>query len=102
MKRNTVILLSKAKQSKAKQSRNCILNNNFKFYISQIFKTFNFLSADFRFCRLLASLQKLFSNIIKLLFIFELPIFKQNFNFAKNIYLNVFNKKFILSRRIFL
>ena len=41
---NTVIMLSKAKQSKAKQSHNCILSNNFKFYISQFFKTFKLIS----------------------------------------------------------
>ena len=29
MNKTTVIMLSKAKQSKAKQSHNCILNNNF-------------------------------------------------------------------------
>ena len=43
---NTVILLSKAKQSKAKQSYNCLLNNNFKFYISQFLKAFKFLSVS--------------------------------------------------------
>ena len=37
-------------------------------------------------------LQKFFQNIIKRL-LFELPQFNQNFNFARNIYLNVFNKK---------
>ena len=50
----TIILLSKAKQSKAKQSKakqskakhNCLLNNNFKFYISQSLKAFKFLSAS--------------------------------------------------------
>ena len=84
MNKNTVILLSKAKQSKAKQSHNCLLNNNFKFYISQFLKAFKFLSASIL-------LQKFLSN--KKL-IFELFQFNQNFNFAKNIYLNVFNKKY--------
>ena len=46
MNKNTVILLSKAKQSKAKQSHNCILNNSFKFYISQFLNAFKFLSAS--------------------------------------------------------
>ena len=40
--KNTVILLSKAKQS-----HNCLLNNNFKFYISQSLKAFKFLSVSF-------------------------------------------------------
>ena len=40
MNKNTVILLSKAKQS-----HNYILNNYFKFYISQFLKAFKFLSA---------------------------------------------------------
>ena len=31
--------------SKAKQSHNCLLNNNFKFYIFQFLKAFKFLSA---------------------------------------------------------
>ena len=44
MYETTVIMLSKAKQSKAKQSHNCILSNNFKFYISQFFKTFKLIS----------------------------------------------------------
>ena len=43
---NTVNLLSKAKQSKAKQSYNCLLNNNFKFYIFQFLKAFKFLSVS--------------------------------------------------------
>ena len=73
---------SKAKQSKAKQSHNCLLNNNFKFYISQFLKAFKFLSVSIL-------LQKFLSN--KKL-IFELSQFNQNFNFARNIYLNVFNK----------
>ena len=47
--KNTVNLLSKAKQSKAKQSHNCLLSNNFKFHISQLFKTLNFLSVFFSF-----------------------------------------------------
>ena len=34
------------KQSKAKQSHNCLLNNNFKFYISQFLKAFKFLSVS--------------------------------------------------------
>ena len=46
MNKNTVILLSKAKQSKAKQSHNSLLNNNFKFYISQFLKAFKFLSVS--------------------------------------------------------
>ncbi len=41
---NTVNLLSKAKQSKAKQSYNCLLNNYFKFlfqkYFLHLVKTF--------------------------------------------------------------
>ena len=41
MNKNTVILLSKAKQS-----HNCLLNNNFKFYISQFLKAFKFLSVS--------------------------------------------------------
>ena len=45
MNKNTVNLLSKAKQSKAKQSHNCLLNNNFKFYISQ------FLNASILLCK---------------------------------------------------
>ena len=44
MRENTVSMLSKAKQS-----HNCILSNNFKFYISQFFRTFNFLSVFFNF-----------------------------------------------------
>ena len=43
---DTVNLLSKAKQSKAKQSHNCLLNNNFKFYISKSLKAFKFLSVS--------------------------------------------------------
>ena len=39
MYETTVIMLSKAKQS-----HNCILSNNFKFYISQFFKTFKLIS----------------------------------------------------------
>ena len=41
MSKNTIILLSKAKQS-----HNCLLNNNFKFYISQFLKAFKFLSVS--------------------------------------------------------
>ena len=41
MNKNTVILLSKAKQS-----HNCLLNNNFKFYISKFLKAFKFLSVS--------------------------------------------------------
>ncbi|MBS4764219.1 MAG: hypothetical protein KHX06_09575, partial [Brachyspira sp.] len=59
-----------------------LLNNNLNFYILQISKAFKFLSASIL-------LQKFFSN--KKL-IFELSQFNQNFNFARNIYLNVFNK----------
>ena len=54
IKKNTVILLSKAKQSKAKQSKAkplLYLLNNFKFYILQFFKTFNFLSVFIRFAK---------------------------------------------------
>ena len=59
-----------------------LLNNNLNFYILQISKAFKFLSASIL-------LQKFFSN--KQL-IFGLFQFNQNFNFARNIYLNVFNK----------
>ena len=58
-----------------------LLNNNLNFYILQISKAFKFLSASIL-------LQKFLSN--KKL-IFELFQFNQNFNFARNIYLNVFN-----------
>ena len=61
MNKNTVILLSKAKQSKAKQSHNYILNNNFKFYISQFLKAFKFLSVSI----LLHNLVKSFLTSIK-------------------------------------
>ena len=46
MDKTTVIMLSKAKQSKAKQSNNCLLNNNFKFYIFQFLNAFKFLSVS--------------------------------------------------------
>ena len=65
--------------------------SSLNFFISQ--------KADIKICLTLL-LQKLFSNLIKRL-LFELPIFNQNFNFARNIYLNVFNKN-LFSRRIFL
>ena len=46
---NTVNLLSKAKQSKAKQSHNCILNNNyFKFYTVLFLARFNNLYFEFK------------------------------------------------------
>ena len=59
MNKNTVILLSKAKQS-----HNCLLNNNFKFYISQFLKAFKFLSASI----LLHNLVKTFLTSIKFTF----------------------------------
>ena len=59
--KNTINSLSKAKQSKAKQSHNCLLNNNFKFYISQFLKAFKFLSASI----LLHNLVKTFLTSIK-------------------------------------
>ena len=58
---DTVILLSKAKQSKAKQNHNCLLNNNFKFYIFQFLKAFKFLSVSI----LLHNLVKSFLTSIK-------------------------------------
>ena len=64
MNKNTVILLSKAKQSKAKQSHNCLLNNNFKSYISQFLKAFKFLSVSI----LLHNLVKTFLTSIKFTF----------------------------------
>ena len=59
MNKTTVTLLSKAKQSKAKQSHNCLLNNNFKFlfqkYFFNLVKSFltsiNFLSAFIRLAK---------------------------------------------------
>ena len=95
-----MITQNRTEQNRTEQNHYYLLTNNLNFYILQAFKTFNFLSADFRFCGLLALLQKLFSNIIKRLFIFEFPKFKQNFIFARNIYLNVFIKK--LNQRSFL
>ena len=46
MNKNTVILLSKAKQSKAKPLL-YLLTNNINFYIPQFFKAFKFLSVSF-------------------------------------------------------
>ena len=54
MNKTTVIMLSKAKQSKAKQSHNCILNNC-KFYISQFFKTFKLIFFNQSFLNLKAN-----------------------------------------------
>ena len=62
--KNTINSLSKAKQSKAKQSHNCLLNNNFKFYISQSLKAFKFLSVSI----LLHNLVKSFLTSIKFTF----------------------------------
>ena len=82
---DTVILLSKAKQS-----HNCLLNNYFKFYISQFLKAFKFLSALI----LLHNLVKTFLTSIK-------------FNFdslSRKIKISclVINKfKFFTQRRIF-
>ena len=56
---NTVNLLSKAKQS-----HNCLLNNNFKFYIFQFLKAFKFLSVSI----LLHNLVKTFLTSIKFTF----------------------------------
>ena len=64
MNKNTVNLLSKAKQSKAKQSHNCLLNNNFKFYISQFLNAFKFLNVSI----LLHNLVKTFLTSIKFTF----------------------------------
>ena len=78
--------LNNLEQNRTEQNRTeryyYLLNNNLNFYILQISKAFKFLSASIL-------LQKFFSN--KQL-IFELSQFNQNFNFARNIYLNVFNK----------
>ena len=78
--------LNNLEQNRTEQNRTehyyYLLNNNLNFYILQISKAFKFLSASIL-------LQKFFSN--KKL-IFELSQFNQNFNFARNIYLNVFNK----------
>ena len=76
--------LNNLEQNRTEQNRTLLLSskNNLNFYILQISKAFKFLSASIL-------LQKFFSN--KKL-IFELFQFNQNFNFAKNIYLNVFNK----------
>ena len=54
MKEITVIMLSKAKQSKAKQSNNCILINDLNFYIYQIFRAFSFLNLFFGFAKILS------------------------------------------------
>ena len=79
--------LNNLEQNRTEQNRTeryyYLLNNNLNFYILQISKAFKFLSASIL-------LQKFFSNIIKRLF--GLSQFNQNFNFARNIYLNVFNK----------
>ena len=89
--KNTVSMLNRTEQNRTEQNRTeqnrteryyYLLNNNLNFYILQISKAFKFLSASIL-------LQKFFSN--KQL-IFELFQFNQNFNFARNIYLNVFNK----------
>ena len=53
IKKNTVILLSKAKQSKAKPLL-YLLTNNLNFYISQFFKAFNFLNVLFGFAKILS------------------------------------------------
>ena len=78
--------LNNLEQNRTEQNRTeryyYLLNNNLNFYILQISKAFKFLSASIL-------LQKFLSN--KKL-IFELFQFNQNFNFARNIYLNVFNK----------
>ena len=80
--------LNNLEQNRTEQNRTeryyYLLNNNLNFYILQISKAFKFLSASIL-------LQKFLSN--KKL-IFELFQFNQNFNFARNIYLNVFNKKY--------
>ena len=77
---------NRTEQNRTEQNRTeryyYLLNNNLNFYILQISKAFKFLSASIL-------LQKFLSN--KKL-IFELFQFNQNFNFARNIYLNVFNK----------
>ena len=74
---------NRTEQNRTEQNHYYILTNNLNFNILQFFKTLN----DFLGVRFL--LQKFFSN--KKL-IFGLSQFNQNFNFAKNIYLNVFNK----------
>ena len=76
---------NRTEQNRTEQNRTelyYLLNNNLNFYILQIPKAFKFLSASIL-------LQKFFSNKKP---IFELSQFNQNFNFAINIYLNVFNK----------
>ena len=78
--KNTVSMLNRTEQNRTE--RYYLLNNNLNFYILQISKAFKFLSASIL-------LQKFFSNKKP---IFELSQFNQNFNFARNIYLNVFNK----------
>ena len=58
-------MLSKAKQSKAKQSYYYILTNNFKFYISQFFSAFNFLSVSFDFSKTLSLRVRLKSDFVE-------------------------------------
>ena len=65
IKKNTVSLLSKAKQSKAKQSHNCILINNLNFYVLQIFKTLNFLGVRFVLQNIFSSLRRKVKKLIK-------------------------------------
>ena len=79
--KNTVTMLNRTEQNRTERYY-YLLNNNLNLYILQISKAFKFLSASIL-------LQKFLSN--KKL-IFELFQFNQNFNFARNIYLNVFNK----------
>ena len=76
---------NRTEQNRTEQNHYYLLTNNLNFNILQFFKTLN----DFLGVRFL--LQKFFSNIVKRL-LFELSQFKQNFNFARNIYLNIFNK----------
>ena len=96
MNKNTVILLSKAKQS-----HNCLLNNNFKFYISQFFKTLNFLSVSI----LLHNLVKIFLTSIKFIFTFDnlsrkiknpCLVINTNFLFYLGIYCEI-KKNYLLS-----
>ena len=67
MNRTTVTLLSKAKQSKAKQSHNCLLNNDylkflFQKYFLNLVKSFltsiNFLSAFIRFAKIISFIKE--------------------------------------------
>ena len=66
MKKTTVTLLSKAKQSKAKQSHNCLLNND---YLKFLFQKYFF------------NLVKTFLTLIKFNFI---SLLKKNFSFIIN------------------